>query len=145
MEKGKLQKEGLSNWNTKNYGEVTEREAWERNCKTVCNWNACCFFLTRLFSQKAAEGTRIQKVSHLQQELNLMICRLIMSWFSHQSHRNRSPTSQHLSLSSLWLTDWLFTVCSCQQLKRLTKGKWRDKQLELELHLKWTDERLQKD
>lgn len=39
MEKGKLYKEGLSNWNTKNYGEVTEREAWERNCKTVCNWN----------------------------------------------------------------------------------------------------------
>lgn len=37
MEKGKLQKEGLSNRNTKNYGEVTEREAWERNCKTVFN------------------------------------------------------------------------------------------------------------
>lgn len=35
MEKGNLQKEGLSNRNTKNYGEVTEREAWERNCKTV--------------------------------------------------------------------------------------------------------------
>lgn len=42
MEKGKLQKEGLPNWNTKNYGEVTEREALERNCKTAYN---CNFFL----------------------------------------------------------------------------------------------------
>lgn len=55
MEKGKLQKEGLSNWNTKNYGEVTEREARERNCKTACNWNSCvCLFAVFFvsFSQK---------------------------------------------------------------------------------------------
>lgn len=63
-EKGKLQKHGLSNWNTKNYGEVTEREARERNCKTVSNWNRFFFFVLFCFSPSGFQENRKYREEH---------------------------------------------------------------------------------
>lgn len=136
MEKGKLQKEGLSNWNTKNYGEVTEREAWERNCKTVCNWNALFFFNT-LFSQKAAEGTRFPSFSEGfpstagVESHDLQI--------NHEMIFPPEPEKQivHLPTTSTWVYCDSLLVSRLTQLKHWTKGKWRDKQLVPELYLKW--------
>lgn len=155
MEKGKLQKEGLSNWNTKNYGEVTEREARERNCKTACNRHVSGGKCERRGGRWGALSPQSSFTESHQMELKAPNEQEVeRNWEQNFTAYRETSDHSHAIDSSPWPT-YGVTIClsHCSFFVFLTKntylsdeiratpvnaGRWHRCQKNLELYLKHT-------